>query len=54
MTDYVNARQAATELGISYREMIDRLQKNEIASERWGWSYMIHKDELARYKAVQK
>lgn len=51
MDDYLTAREAAVQIGISYSAVMARIQKGKIAAVRKGWALFIHKDEVKRAAA---
>jgi hypothetical protein len=51
--DYMPAKEAAKEIGISYYLLMARIRKGRIAVEKKGWAVFVHKDEVAREKEEQ-
>lgn len=50
MEDYVSAREAAKELGLTYHALLARVRKGQIKAERVGWAVLIHQDEVKRVR----
>ena len=53
LNDYVPARQAAEEVGISYSLLMARLRKGKIPFIKKGWAVFIPKGEGAQAKKDQ-
>lgn len=51
--DYLTAKEAAKQIGISYYLLMARIRKGRINVEKKGWAVFIHKDEVARAKEEQ-
>lgn len=51
--DYLPAKEAAKQIGISYYLLMARIRKGRINVEKKGWAVFIHKDEVARAKEEQ-
>lgn len=51
--DYLPAKEAADEIGISYELLMARIRKNKITIKKVGWATLIHKKEVLREKRRQ-
>lgn len=54
LSDYVSAKDAATEIGIPYNLLIKRIHRNKIKSDKIGYAIVIHKDEVKRAKQEEQ
>lgn len=51
--DYMTAKEAAVEIGISYQLLMARIRKKKIRVEKKGWATFIHKNEVKKHKRLQ-
>lgn len=51
--DYMSAKDAAAEIGISYQLLMSRIRKGKVKAEKKGWAVFIHHAEVARAKKDQ-
>jgi len=51
--DYLPAKEAADEIGISYELLMARIRKKKIKIKKVGWATLIHKKEVQREKRRQ-
>lgn len=51
--DYIPAKKAAEIIGIKYSLLMSRIYKGQIESGKFGWSRVIHKDEVERERRAQ-
>ena len=48
LKDWIPAKDAARQVGISYELFMSRCYKGKIKYTKIGWAVLIHKDEVAR------
>lgn len=51
--DYVTAKEAAVEIGISYQLLMARIRKGKIKPVKKGWATFIHKKDVEKQKRFQ-